>query len=162
MTDQNNGWTIVSRTKKNRTPLQLSEPNVNVPFYPQPRRYIPKKSVAKSDVVGKVVSVNLRSEFLELMDGLSLLVFSVLCRSNFSGDWPASAIKKEVNAMIKTKQFPDFVPQSKLDTLKDEYLKKDIGDVLYDGPLNKFLTSNKDVPKLWSLNKTELDVYLVV
>jgi hypothetical protein len=126
MTD-NGSWTVVSRnTKKNKTPSNLLPTRVQT-------------KTVKQSIVTEV-----KTEFYETLDELSLLVFSVLyrnCKETYG--WPASAIKKEINAIISSKTYPTYLSESKQTALKDEYLKKDIGWALYDGPLKNYLVCNK-------------------
>jgi hypothetical protein len=134
MTD-NGSWTVVSRnTKKNKTP-PVASPTMSSNLLP---------SRLQTKIVKQPIVIEVKPEFYETLDELSLLVFSVLyrnCKETYG--WPASAIKKEINAIISSKSYPTYLSESKQALLKDEYLKKDIGWALYDGPLKNYLVCNK-------------------
>jgi hypothetical protein len=103
--------------------------------------------------------------FHSYLDELSLLVYYVLTK--FQHPLPASAIKKEVNGIIKTGIYPTYMSCEQNKALNEVYEKKEIGWVLYEGPLQEFLLHSKDhttkdqpvvptkiykTPRLWCLN----------
>lgn len=137
-----NSWTLVSKPKKkyrkkcNDNPEQKDSPDIS----------------SFSNTPNGLVNLELPSIFYDDLDGLSILVLHVLLKCD--NPLPASAIKKEVNLMIAQKQIPNEMTKDKEATLKFAgYAKKDIGWVLYDGPLSKYLCCNQNqVPRLWNLN----------
>ena len=135
MTD-NGSWTVVSRnTKKNKTLSSVASPMMSSNLL---------STRVQTKIVKQPIVIEVKPEFYETLDELSLLVFSVLyrnCKETYG--WPASAIKKEINAIISSKTYPTYLSESKQAGLKDEYLKKDIGWALYDGPLKNYLVCNK-------------------
>jgi len=94
-------------------------------------------------------NITIDGDILKTFDPLSLAVYCILIK--FEHPLPASAIKKEVNMMIKVKKYPSCLSEQ-CQNLKDEYTKKEIGWVLYEGPLQEHLQCNQEqVPRLWKL-----------
>lgn len=138
---KDDGWVTVSyKKRKKQTVVNNQIDNDNVKHVNRKREINYEKK--------KEFKLSLSEKELEDFDPLSLLVYHVLSNGEFPE--PSSFIKKEVNRLIEVDSLPDFVlPKKHL--LKTEYTKKDIGYVLYDGPISKYVVmDDKQIPRLWS------------
>ena len=127
MSKKDDGWITVGKHKKKNISISTQNP------------------VRPISIEPKVVFLN------EEYDPLSLLVYYVLFNNDFPE--PSSFIRKEVNRLLQSKSTPQYI-QNKKHLFKKEYTKKDIGFVLYDGPLSKIVIKNDfKIPRLWSLPK---------
>jgi hypothetical protein len=143
---------------------------------------VKKKSSSKRKLpVKRPIAVEYKENpyFYSHLDELSLLVYYVLTK--FQQPLPASAIKKEVNGMIKLYVFPPYMLLEQRKALHDEYEKKEIGWALYEGPLKDYLLHTKDTfitqqqhpnttnttntttqtkkPRLWCLNLKKINQF---
>ena len=132
---QGNSWILVTRHKLKKTK--------------KPKQAL-RQSTPKFFNLATSTATTISIDVLQTLDELSLLVYCVL--SKFGHPLPASAIKKEVNKLIVETNFPLYICDEKKAKIKKEYIKKDIGWVLYDSPLKEHVLCNQErLPRLWKL-----------
>lgn len=153
---EGNGWTLVVKSKPKRNPRNKKKPiNISKPsstLLNHRKSSLNDSATTKyENVAHKKSVIVLDSTVLSSLDCLSLMIYNVL--HSFEHALPASAIKKEVNALIEDGKCPPYLDDiDKKSQLKSEYTKKDIGWALYDGPLSRYMyCRNTKVPRLWRL-----------
>jgi len=156
-----NDWTLVApRAKRAQNQIQIkpsqqdiAEKSLAKPTWASIAKSVPVQSTQLTQFMQPLGSDHL-TLIIDSLDALSVLVFSILYRHPSFHTWPASAIKKEVNNMIMHKKLPNCLNEAKRAELKDEYSKKDIGWVLYEGKLKDYLVCDQtSLPRLWKLNR---------
>ena len=143
--------TLQRRREKKKLQKRLKQENI------QRAKKVVTSTMSFSEEPEPMVRMN--RHFYDKMDTLSLLVYCVMSR--YEHALPASAIKKEVNTLIEIPEFlPDYIWPNDLPEKLCQ--KKDIGWVLYEGPLKDFLIcDDAQLPRLWKLNNIVLQETLV-